>query len=303
MMYETYIYIYTVSLGTQVRSFPPWTNLIKNPPRHTSKPLGAGDVLPGCFQLVRIFFPHSANGPWDKSLNFMFPTKHVIPKSLKFSHWLSEFRMSEQTFDLITSFKKEESIGILVNSHAPFFYHFFRGNFVNISIPLDCLIPPKWYLIYCDLMIPGRGPKTPQLTLPETNSSPLKMDGWNTIVSYWDVFFRAKTLVLGRVDLERLLRCKGTQKTSPNWWLKMVMFHHGRIHKKLTLNKSNKSQLKRFWGFQKERNSSSKQSMFRDDVSFREGYRFLSLAGWLTKMYLEREFRYPQLLSSLPSTS
>ena len=23
-------------------------------------------------------------------------------------------------------------------------------------------------------------------TLPETNSSPLKMDGWNTIVSYWD---------------------------------------------------------------------------------------------------------------------
>ena len=24
-----------------------------------------------------------------------------------------------------------------------------------------------------------------QGTLPETNSSPLKMDGWNTIVSYW----------------------------------------------------------------------------------------------------------------------
>ncbi len=23
-------------------------------------------------------------------------------------------------------------------------------------------------------------------TLPETNSSPLKMDGWNTILSYWD---------------------------------------------------------------------------------------------------------------------
>ena len=22
-------------------------------------------------------------------------------------------------------------------------------------------------------------------TLPETNSSPLKMDGWNTIVSFW----------------------------------------------------------------------------------------------------------------------
>ena len=29
--------------------------------------------------------------PEDKSLNFIFPTKHVIPKSLKFSHWLSEF--------------------------------------------------------------------------------------------------------------------------------------------------------------------------------------------------------------------
>ena len=29
---------------------------------------------------------HSANGPWDNSLNFNFPTKHVIPESLKFSH-------------------------------------------------------------------------------------------------------------------------------------------------------------------------------------------------------------------------
>ena len=26
----------------------------------------------------------------NKSLNFIFPTKHVIPESLKFSHWLSE---------------------------------------------------------------------------------------------------------------------------------------------------------------------------------------------------------------------
>ncbi len=33
---------------------------------------------------------YSANGPWDKGLNFIFPTKHVIPESLKFSHWLSE---------------------------------------------------------------------------------------------------------------------------------------------------------------------------------------------------------------------
>ena len=28
--------------------------------------------------------------PEKKSLNFIFPTKHVIPESLKFSHWLSE---------------------------------------------------------------------------------------------------------------------------------------------------------------------------------------------------------------------
>ena len=28
--------------------------------------------------------------PWNKSLNFIFPTKYVIPKSLKFSHWPSK---------------------------------------------------------------------------------------------------------------------------------------------------------------------------------------------------------------------
>ena len=28
--------------------------------------------------------------PEKKSLNFIFPTKYVIPKSLKFGHWLSE---------------------------------------------------------------------------------------------------------------------------------------------------------------------------------------------------------------------
>ena len=37
---------------------------------------------------------HSANGPWDKSLNFIFPTKHVIPESLKFIHCLSEWMLS-----------------------------------------------------------------------------------------------------------------------------------------------------------------------------------------------------------------
>ena len=34
--------------------------------------------------------PHLANGPWNESLNFIFPTKYVIPKSLKFSHWPSK---------------------------------------------------------------------------------------------------------------------------------------------------------------------------------------------------------------------
>ena len=32
--------------------------------------------------------------PEKKSLNFIFPTKYVIPKSLKFSHWLSETNSS-----------------------------------------------------------------------------------------------------------------------------------------------------------------------------------------------------------------
>ena len=27
--------------------------------------------------------PHSANGPWNKSLNFIFPTEYVIPKKFK----------------------------------------------------------------------------------------------------------------------------------------------------------------------------------------------------------------------------
>ena len=37
------------------------------------------------------------------------------------------------------------------------------------------------------------------ITLPETNSSHLKMDGWNTIVSFWDGLFSRAMLVLGGV--------------------------------------------------------------------------------------------------------
>ena len=33
------------------------------------------------------------------------------------------------------------------------------------------------------------------ITLPETNSSPLKMDGWNTIVSFWGPgYFQVRTV-------------------------------------------------------------------------------------------------------------
>ena len=35
--------------------------------------------------------------PEKKSLNFIFPTKYVIPKSLKFSHWLSEKHLQNTT--------------------------------------------------------------------------------------------------------------------------------------------------------------------------------------------------------------
>ena len=40
--------------------------------------------------ITYLWTTHSANGPWDKSLKFIFPTKHVIPETLKSSHWLSE---------------------------------------------------------------------------------------------------------------------------------------------------------------------------------------------------------------------
>ena len=40
-------------------------------------------------------------------------------------------------------------------------------------------------------------------TLPETNSKqkPLKMDGWNTSLSYWEALFSGAMLVSGRVIL------------------------------------------------------------------------------------------------------
>ena len=36
---------------------------------------------------------YSAKGPWNKTLNFIFPTKYGIPKSFKVGHWLSQNRL------------------------------------------------------------------------------------------------------------------------------------------------------------------------------------------------------------------
>ena len=44
-----------------------------------------------------------------------------------------------------------------------------------------------------------RGGRLYMVTLPETNSSLLKMDGWNTILSYWGGLFSG---VSGRVQVD-----------------------------------------------------------------------------------------------------
>ena len=38
----------------------------------------------------RICYSHSVKGAWNESLNFIFPRKYVIPKSLKVGLWLCE---------------------------------------------------------------------------------------------------------------------------------------------------------------------------------------------------------------------
>ncbi len=44
-------------------------------------------------------------------------------------------------------------------------------------------------------------------TLPETNSSPLEMDGWNTILSYWvSAYFEGRLLLVpGRVNIHNFM--------------------------------------------------------------------------------------------------
>ena len=51
---------------------------------------------------------------------------------------------------------------------------------------------PKW-IIFEPLEFSGH-------TLPETNSSPLKMDGWNTIVPFWGPAYFQGQAVIGRVN-------------------------------------------------------------------------------------------------------
>ena len=40
--------------------------------------------------LCNLSISYSAKGPWNKSLNSIFPTTYVITKSLKVGHWLSQ---------------------------------------------------------------------------------------------------------------------------------------------------------------------------------------------------------------------
>ena len=65
-----------------------------------------------------------------------------------------------------------------------------------VAIPGKCY---WWYFIFFSrgdwLLNYWPAPPTIEtLTLPETNSSPLKMDGWNTIVSFWDDLFSGAML-------------------------------------------------------------------------------------------------------------
>ncbi len=55
------------------------------------------------------------------------------------------------------------------------------------------------------------------ITLPKTNSSHLNMDGWNTIVSFWDILFSGAMLVSGRVISYYFLVFFGQIWVVPKW--------------------------------------------------------------------------------------
>ena len=53
---------------------------------------------------VAVIFPHSAVlDPEIKFKRLIFPTKHVIPESLKFRHWLSEFHYIQWPGHMMTA--------------------------------------------------------------------------------------------------------------------------------------------------------------------------------------------------------
>ena len=60
--------------------------------------------------------------PEKKSLNFIFPTKYVIPKSLKFSHWPSKKTLCVyQVFNLVPDpLSNPSSSPVKVNHPSPF---------------------------------------------------------------------------------------------------------------------------------------------------------------------------------------
>ena len=59
-----------------------------------------------CTKKTNSSYPHSAIGPWNKSLNCIFPIKYVIPKSLKVTHWLSQYHhRSTQSLTLMFKFR------------------------------------------------------------------------------------------------------------------------------------------------------------------------------------------------------
>ena len=62
-------------------------------------------------------------------------------------------------------------------------------------------------------------------TLPETNSSPLKMDGWNTILSYWEGLFSGAFAVSFREGtVENVALLKACQLWTPTLMIKLGHF-------------------------------------------------------------------------------
>ena len=79
--------------------------------------------------------------PEKKSLNFIFPTKYVIPKSLKFSHWPSKKIYSNRKYKLVVKVGVEQ----IILAYFPAFYipcddsfsvHGLKKNYVSKHLSL-----------------------------------------------------------------------------------------------------------------------------------------------------------------------